>query len=284
MMKSKSRRPFRALIGGLILILILFSVLPYAALILGSLLPNSATDRGIAGDSITPHQLSLENYYELDDPAYDVFRQQIQNTILVSFLTATIVVGLVIPASYVLTRYRFPARDWIRHSAIWGYLFPPMILVFPYTRLLYLVGLNDTKKGLVLANIAFCFPFALWLTVQYFHAIPRDVDKAAAADGATWVRALWHVMIPRALPGIAAVFAFSVILSWNDVALSLVLVQDSTARTIAAGVQESVLRTQQQTNYGTFAAASLGVAAFSIMIFGLIQNWVDRRLRAEAEQ
>ncbi len=109
-----------------------------------------------------------------------------------------------------------------------------MILVFPYSRLLYLVGLNDTKTGLVLANIAFCFPFALWLMVQYFHAIPRDVDKAAAADGATWLRTLWHVMIPRALPGIAAVFAFSVILSWNDVALSLVLVQDSRAPNNAA--------------------------------------------------
>ncbi len=93
MTKSNSRWPFRIIIGTLILVVILFSIVPFAALIVGSLLPNSVTDRGIAADSITSYELSLENYHELNDPSYEVFRQQIQNTIIVSFLAAVIVVG-----------------------------------------------------------------------------------------------------------------------------------------------------------------------------------------------
>lgn len=274
----------RMIVACLVLIAVLFSVGPYCALLVGSLLPNSMTDRGISPRDMTPETISLNNYIELTDPTYEVFRIQLRNTIVISILTGTFVIALVVPASYVLTRYRFRARDWIMQSAIWGYLFPPMVLVFPYARLLYVVGLNNTKKGLILANVAFCFPFALWLMVQYFHAIPRQFDKAAAADGASWRSALWHIMIPRALPGIAAVFSFSVILSWNDVALSLVLVNDSRLRTIAAGVGESVLQAQQQTNYGTFAAASILVALCSIVAFGLMQIWLDRRLRLEAEK
>lgn len=266
------------------LIFVLFSIGPYCALLVGSLLPNSMTDRGISPSDVSRDAVSLSNYKELTDPTYQVFRTQLQNTIVISILTGMFIIALVVPAGYVLTRYRFRARDWIMQSAIWGYLFPPMVLVFPYARLLYFAGLNNTRKGLVLANLAFCFPFALWLMVQYFHAIPRQFDKAAAADGASWISTLWYVMIPRALPGIAAVFSFSVILSWNDVALSLVLVNDSQLRTIAAGVEESVLHAQQQTNYGTFAAASIFMALCSVAGFGFIQLWLDRRLRLEAEK
>jgi multiple sugar transport system permease protein len=274
---------FRSLLVSLMLLILLFSVLPYLALIAGSLLPNSITDRGIGVDNVTAHRWTLDNYRELGDPTYRIFFQQLLNTVLVSSVTSLMVVLLAIPGAYSLTRYRFRGRTLVRQSAIWGYLFPPIILVFPYARLLYLVGLNNTRVGLVLANVAFCFPFGLWLMVQYLHAVPREVDKAAAADGANWAQALWHVIIPRAMPGIAAVAVFSIILSWNDVALSLVLVQDKNARTIAAGVQESILRTEQ-TSYGTFAAASLGVAAVAVIVFGLIQFRIDRRLREEAEQ
>jgi multiple sugar transport system permease protein len=274
---------FRALIVSLMLLILVFSVLPYLALILGSLLPNSMTDRGIGVDTLLAHRWTLDNYHDLADPTYRIFFQQLWNTFIVSSVTSLMVVFLAVPGGYALTRYRFRARTLIKQSAIWGYLFPPIILVFPYARLLYLVGLNNTRMGLVLANVAFCFPFGLWLMVQYLHAVPRDVDKAAAADGANWAQALWHVIIPRAMPGIAAVAVFCIILSWNDVALSLVLVQDKNARTIAAGVQESILRTEQ-TSYGTFAAASLGIAAVAVIVFGLIQFRIDRALKEEAEQ
>jgi ABC-type glycerol-3-phosphate transport system permease component len=241
------------------------------------------TDRGIAIESLKARQWSFQNYIELADPSYNVFFTQLLNTAVISMITASIVILIALPGSYVMTRYRFRGRNLIKLSAIGGYLFPPIVLVFPYATLLYSFGLNNTKAGLVLANIAFCFPFGLWLMIQYLYAIPRDVDKAAAADGATWAQALWHVITPRALPGIAAVAVFSIILSWNDVALSLVLVQDTNKRTIAAGVHESILRIEQ-TSYGTFAAASLGVAVFAVLAFGFIQAWIDRRLKAESEE
>jgi multiple sugar transport system permease protein len=279
----RTKLAFRAFVVSGTLAAVVFTLLPYAALVIGSLLPNAATDRGISIDSVSLGQWTVQNYQELLAPTYAIFRQQVFNTLLVSVSAACIVVVTSVPGGYVLTRYRFPGRNVIRQTAIWGYLLPPIILVFPYARLLYFLGLNNTRLGLVLANVAFCFPFGLWLMVQYFYAIPREVDKAAAADGANWAFSLYHVLIPRALPGVATVLVFSVILSWNDVALSLVLVQDNSLRTIAAGVQESVLKTEQ-TSYGSFAAASLCVAMLAVGVFGLIQRWVDMRLEREAEQ
>ncbi len=109
----------------------------------------------------------------------------------------------------------------------------------------------------------------------------RSSIRPAAADGARWDQALRYVLIPRALPGIAAVGMFTFILSWNDVVLSAVLARGD-YRTIAAGVKESIFDTDQR-SYSTFAAASLWVAMLAVIIFGLLQGVVDSRMRAEAE-
>jgi multiple sugar transport system permease protein len=219
---------------------------------------------------------------------FEKFWRYMVNTLIVGTATTAVVLVISVLGAFGLSRYRFHGRDFIKYSAIWGYLFPPIILVFPYASLLKglcslgnSVCSNGGYGGLILTNCAFCLPFGLWLMIQYFCAIPQEFDKAAAADGARWDQALWYVLIPRALPGIAAVGMFTFILSWNDVVLSAVLARGD-YRTIAAGVKESIFDTDQR-SYSTFAAASLGVAMLAIIIFGLLQSVVDSRMRAEAE-
>lgn len=258
---------------------IMFNLLPYIALIIGSLLPNSLTDRGIGANSLSGW--TWDNHIEMWRSGYHDYGVYFFNTIVVSLSTVIIVLFLSVFGAYGLTRYRVRGRELFQYAVLWGYIFPPIVLVLPYAILLTEFGLNGTRFGLILANVAFCFPFGLWLMIQYMEAVSRNFDATAAADGANWRQTLWYVIIPRSLPGIAAVGMFSFILSWNDVALSLVLATEDT-RTIAAGVKESILDTDE-IKYGTFAAASLWVATLAVIFFGLLQAWIDKRLRAEAE-
>lgn len=257
-----------------------FSFVPYLSLLVGSLLPNASTDRGIG--ATWPTGWTLANHFELLGGEYHRYWQYLINTVIVSNATAVLVLCLSILGAFGLTRYELRGRKFFEQAVYWGYLFPPIVLVFPYAVLLQSFGLNGTKLGLILANVAFCFPFGLWLMIRYLMAVPKELDRTAAADGACWWQTLWYVIIRRALPGIGAIFVFSFILSWNDVALSLVLGTGDT-KTLAAGVKESILDVEES-RYSTFAAASLWVATLAAVIFGLLQAWIDSQLRAEAEE
>jgi multiple sugar transport system permease protein len=255
-----------------------FCLLPYVGLLLGSLLPNARVDRGIASVS----HLTLKNYVDVSSVDYVHYWRYFKNTIFISTSTTITIWFLSILGAFGLTRYRLPGRKLFEQSVLWGYLFPPIVLVFPYVVLLQYFGLNNTLKGLILANVAFCFPFGLWLMTRYLEAVPQVFDHTAAIDGARWWQALYHVISHRALPGIVAVGLFSFILSWNDVALSLFLIFDDSKKPLALGVKESILDTDQS-RYGTFAAASVGVATLAVLLFGFIQVWIDGRLRRESE-
>ena len=120
--------------------------------------------------------------------------------------------------------------------------------------------------------------------IQYFENIPIDFDKTAAIDGANWYQTLIYVLAPRAIPGASAVVMFSFILSWNDVALSHFLISDQKNKPLAVGFKENILDIAPQSSYGSFAAVSILLASMAILMFGLIQYFVDSSIRAEVEE
>ncbi len=267
-----------ALWTGLLLVMA-FSTVPYAFLVAGSFIPNSKVDRGI--DTLVRWDWTFDNYRDLvgDTPLYVGY---LTNTVWVSGLTTVGVLVVSIAAAFGFTRYVFRGRRLFQLAALCGYALPPVVLVFPWMRILDAIGLYNHLFGLALANIAFCLPFGIWLMIQYFDAVPRQLDQSAAADGAPWWQTL-VVVCRHARAGIVAVAMFAFILSWNDVALSLKLVTDATRKTLAVGVQESILAVEAS-RYGTFAAASLILVSLAAIGFGGLQVWIDWKLRKEAEE
>jgi multiple sugar transport system permease protein len=256
-----------------------FAGVPFFWLLLASLLPDSAIDRGV--DFSAPMHFTLKNYGRaFEGDLAKQFWQYLWNTIRVSLCTGLTVAIFSFLGAFGLLHYRLRMRRHIQQAALWGYLLPPIILIFPYSALLSDLGWNGTLGGLYLANVAFCFPFGLWLMIGYLRALPPALYWTAANDGASWIGTLWHVIWPRALPGFAAVAMFSFILSWNDVVLSLVLSTNDT-RTLAAGLKELILDADWS-QYSTFAAASTLVALPALVAFGAVEHWVDRRIREES--
>jgi multiple sugar transport system permease protein len=185
-------------------------------------------------------------------------------------------------AAYALSRVRYKYNDWLNKIPLIGYLFPPIVLVISYGAFLRQSPLNQTLIGVILAHVAFCLPFGVWLMVRYFEAIPRQFDMAARADGAAWWKALWHVLRKRAMPGIVAVAMFSFILSWNDVVLSLYLTPQLW-RTLPAWIDD-LIRTEAASRYGDIAAASAFLSSVAIIVLGSVSVWLDNAIRREAKE
>src|SRR6185437_6815302 len=118
-------------------------------------------------------------------------------------------------------------------------------------------------------------PFALWMLRGYVRAVPRELEEAAAVDGAGRLRALVAVVAPLLAPGVVATLLFSYISSWNEFMFALVILKDPGVETIPLTLVRFV-GPEGVARLGPLAAASLLATVPSLVFFATIQ----RRLRS----
>jgi multiple sugar transport system permease protein len=95
--------------------------------------------------------------------------------------------------------------------------------VLPFLILFRTVGLLDTQVALVLAYAGFNLPLAVWITRDFFAALPRDIEDSALIDGASRWQAFLRIALPLSVPGVVAAFAICFIFTWNEYLIALML-------------------------------------------------------------
>jgi multiple sugar transport system permease protein len=145
------------------------------------------------------------------------------NSILVAGLTMVLAIGLGAPAGYALARFIFRGRDSFRLLVLMTRAFPLPLLALPLAVLYIRVGLDDSVIGLALVHTVLALPFAVLITYALFVSIPVELEEAAWTLGCTRMQAFRKVVMPLALPGIAASGVFAFVTSWNEVFAAAVL-------------------------------------------------------------
>src|SRR5207302_10862237 len=85
------------------------------------------------------------------------------------------------------------------------YLVPRSLLFLPLSRVVSLLGLQDTLWSLVVIYPTFTIPFCTWLLMGFFKSVPREIEEAAIVDGCTLVGAFVKTILPLSLPAILTV-------------------------------------------------------------------------------
>jgi multiple sugar transport system permease protein len=151
------------------------------------------------------------------------------NSVIVAVLTMIFSLALGAPAGYALARFAFAGKDAYRLLILLTRAFPLAILALPLTVTFIRWNLYDTPLGVSLVHTALALPFAALVTSSLFMGIPRELEEAAWVMGCTRMQAFRRVVLPLALPGIAATAIFSFVISWNEVfAASVLTVRERT--------------------------------------------------------
>ena len=155
------------------------------------------------------------------------------NAALNSVIAAAICMALSIllgaPAGYALARYSFRGQNAYRLLIVLTRAFPLAILALPLTVSFIRIGLYDTPLGVALIHTALALPFAALVSSSLFMGIPRELEEAAWVFGCTRLQAFMKVVLPLALPGMAATAIFAFVISWNEVfAASVLTVRERT--------------------------------------------------------
>jgi multiple sugar transport system permease protein len=128
-----------------------------------------------------------------------------------------------IPAGYALARFAFRGATVFRLMVLMTRAFPVAILALPLTVVFIRLGLYDSPVGVGIMHTTLALPFAVLVSASLFQAIPTEFEEAAWVFGCSRIVAFFRVVMPLALPGIAATAIFAFVISWNEVFAASVL-------------------------------------------------------------
>lgn len=150
------------------------------------------------------------------------FGRYFLNSVIVALCVVLLASLISFLAAVALTRYHFKMRTTILVLFLIAQMVPVEALSVPlFFQIRDLghtvpgVGLN-TLGSLVLVQLAFSLPFAIWMLRGFVAAVPEEIEEAARIDGASRFTVLWRILFPLIAPGLAATGVFSFITAWND--------------------------------------------------------------------
>ncbi len=171
-----------------------------------------------------------------------LFPRFLLNTFVVGIAVVAITVLLAVPAAISLARLAGRWGESVGIGIFLTYLVPPTLLFIPLSRIISLLGLQNSLWSLVLVYPTFTVPFCTWLLMSFFKSIPKDIEEQALVDGCSRVGAMARVLLPLSVPGIITVVVFSFTLVVHEYIYALSFIQDSAKKTIGIGMTTELVR------------------------------------------
>jgi multiple sugar transport system permease protein len=206
----------RALVHGLrmtaLAAVLLWSAFPIALMVLASLRP----PRDIFSTSLNfISTATTHNYVNLWKRWPDFFHN-LGNSLVVALGATALTLLLSFLAGYVYSRRQGRLLTASAFFMILVRLLPPIVLTLPLFPAINWLLLNDTRSVLVLLYCAFFLSLGSWIMKTFIDQLPRELEEAAAIDGASLAQILWLIVLPLSYAGLIATSVFIMVFAWND--------------------------------------------------------------------
>lgn len=171
-------------------------------------------------------------------------------------------------AAYAFARLKFRGRNFWFAIMLGTLMLPYHVTLIPQYVLFLNLGWVDTFLPLVVPKFLAADAFFIFLLVQFFRGIPRELDEAAIMDGCGPWRIYWKIMLPLATPALATAAVFSFIWTWDDFFAPLIYLNDMNSYTFQVGLRTFVDSSGQSDWSGLFAMSVVGlVPIFILFVF-----------------
>jgi multiple sugar transport system permease protein len=268
----RTRNPSRGMVAGCgVVFFLVFMLFPFYWMLVVSLKPN-AEIFSVAQNPFLLQQLTFQHYRFLFTQTS--FPRWVLNSAVVGAVSCGGSLVFSILAGYSLARLRYRGAGLLGWGMFVTYLVPPTLLFIPLTAVMAEFHLLDTLWSLILSYPTFIVPFCTWLLAGYFRSIPRELEESALVDGCTRLRAMVHVALPLAVPGIVSAGIFSFTLSWNEFLYALTFITDDSLKTVPYGVPSDLIRGDAFFWGELMAAALLGSVPVAVLYSFFVDKFV----------
>jgi multiple sugar transport system permease protein len=170
-----------------------------------------------------PSRPTLDNFREVFIERHDVPRALGISALLVVG-TVVIVIAVGAPASYALSRIRFPGRDvFLYMLLLLSSVVAGSAAILPLYLLMYELGLIDTYRGIWLALAGGLLPASMFILKDFTDSIPRSYEESARVFGASSFQALRHIVMPVIRPGLAVIAVWTAVQVWGSFLVPFIL-------------------------------------------------------------
>ncbi len=257
--KKYMPRFFQYLVLSLVVIIVLVPIL----MIIFSALKTRG--EAMAHPYTLPIPAHWENFAKILEPK-SAFWGMLRNSVLVMAATTIGVLFACSLAAFVFARMNFRGKDLIFNFLGLGIMFPINIAILPVFLLLRQMDITNTLQAVILVQLAFQLSANIMILRGFFMAVPIELQDAAYIDGCNSFDFFRFIMLPLVRPALAAVAALTMIGSWNDLLVPLVIIDKDTMWTLPLGTM------QFQGQYGqdiSLVAAFVVMSAIPAVIFYL---------------
>ena len=211
------------------------------------------------------------------------FMKRFANSVITAVAASTLAVVLGSLAAYGLSRfsYRF---GFMRNADISFFflsqmILPPVVLALPFLVLYKSLTLLDSRIGLILLYTLMVLPIVIWIMRDQFAGIPTELEEAALVDGLGIWGAFFQIVLPIALPGMAAAFILSLVLCWNEYFFAALLTSTD-AKTLPVMVASQT--GSQGINWWSMAALSTAAILPLIIVAVFLEKFIIKGMASGA--
>lgn len=202
------------------------------------------------------------------------------NSVLVSVGATAIGVGFAVLAAYPLARVRFRGASIVLAVIVSGLMVPWMVTFIPLYLTLQDLGLLDSRLGLILVYATYNLPFNVYVMVGFMKTLPRELEEAAAVDGAGPASTFLRVIVPLLGPGMASITIISFLNNWNEFFYALVFITTPERMTLPVGLWQLNQAATYGSQWVTLFAGMMITVIPVLVVFAFLQKHITRGLTA----
>lgn len=228
-----------------------------------------------------PKKPTLETYeFILFNYRFGSWPRYLLNSLKISVITTVIVTMFASLSGYAFSRFKFKGAASLLILLLITQMFPGPSILIPMYKFICTLNLLDTHLALILINIAFTLPFAVWMSIGSYENIPADLEEAAYIDGCSLMGAYWKVVFPVSKIGLISVALYTFIISWAEFIFSLVIIESPEKMTVALKLGSMV--SEMTVHWNEISAATVVVSLPLLAFFMWAQKYFIRGMVAGA--
>lgn len=190
------------------------------------------------------------------------------NTFVLTLVTTLITVFIAALVAYGFARFKFPLKKLLFTILISTLMLPNAVLMIPRYSIFNTLGMLDSYMPFYMQALLGCYPFFIFMLIQFLRGIPRDLDESAYIDGCSEIGVLTRILLPLLKPALFSAALFQFMWTYNDYTNVLIYINSVKKYTLSLALRlsldsESVVQWNKVMAMSFLSMVPLGILFFA---------------------
>ena len=189
--------------------------------------------------------------------------------------TIALTVTLAAPAAFAIEKLRFPGAQKVLAYFLMGLMIPVFVALLPTFLAFNVIGLRNTYWAVILPQVAFNLPVAIYVYTGFMRSIPDALLEAATIDGASTLRTFLSIVVPLSTNATITIAVFNFMFVWNEFVFANTFLTNAALKTLPVGLQDFVGQYGKTDLGATFAAIVVSIVPTVFLYLFLNRRVID---------